>query len=517
MKRFRTATCLLALTITIAITILPVASFAQTEIKLHGNKFQPADDVKLGQQAAAQAEQQMQLVRDPELESYVERVGQHLAAAIPPEFQHPEFHYYFKVVNAKEINAFALPGGPMYVNSGMITAAKSEDEMAGVMAHELSHVALRHGTAQITKAQKYQTLAGIMGMGGQILGGPIGSIAQMGSQGVGVYLLKFSREYETEADLLGARIMSQAGYDPRALANMFKTIESQGGGGGPSFLSDHPSPKDRYEKINQEAQALQINTAATPDKGDFIAAQQRLTGGSRGRGFSGNQVYAGNQGPQPSNPGSSANQAYANPGSQHSNTGSAGNQSYSNPEPQPAITGNTGNTGNPADIPAKLSNRVEPPSANFKSYKQGAFAVSIPDNWQEIDQKSGLWFSPNGAFASSANGQIVFSHGVSFGAVQLQGRNAQQATDEFIKSLTQSSNMKARGGYVPMNLPERSWQLITFDNINEATGRPELVNIVTTPLRTGDLLYMIAVCPTDDYPKYQQTFLNILRSVQVTD
>jgi len=101
--------------------------------------------------------------------------------------------------------------------------------------------------------------------------------------------------------------------------------------------------------------------------------------------------------------------------------------------------------------------------------------------------------------------------------VQLQGRKAQQATDEFIKSMTQGSNMRARGGYVPMNLPERSWQLITFDNVNEATGRPELVNIVTTPLRTGDLLYMIAVCPTDDYPKYQQTFLNILRSVQFSD
>src|SRR5215471_5279066 len=293
MYKFRSATRLLVLTITAAIVIMPIATFAQTPIKLHGNKFQPGDDVKLGQQAAAQAEQQMQLVRDPELVAYLDRVGQHLAAAIPQEFQHPEFQYSFKVVNAKEINAFALPGGPMYVNSGMITAAKSEDEMAGVMAHELSHVALRHGTAQVTKAQKFNMLSQVMGVGGQVLGGPIGSIAQMGSQGVGVYLLKFSREYETEADLLGARIMSNAGYDPLALANMFKTLEAQGGGGGPSFLSDHPSTKDRYLRIEQEAKSLQVNTAATPDKGDFIAAQQRLTGGgSRGRGFSGNQAYS---------------------------------------------------------------------------------------------------------------------------------------------------------------------------------------------------------------------------------
>src|SRR5215831_7582777 len=335
MYKFRSATRLLVLTITAAIVIMPIATFAQTPIKLHGNKFQPADDVKLGQQAAAQAEQQMQLVRDPELVAYLERVGHGLAAAIPQEFQHPEFQYSFKVVNAKEINAFALPGGPMYVNSGMITAAKTEDEMAGVMAHELSHVALRHGTAQVTKAQKYQTLSGIMGIGGQVLGGPIGSIAQMGAQGVGVYLLKFSREYETEADLLGARIMSQAGYDPRELANMFKTIESQGGGGGPSFLSDHPSPKDRYARINQEAQYLKINTAATPDKHDFMVAQQRLTGRSSGQTFANNQRYP-NQAP---------------PGS---------------------------NTGNQTNSPSLPNGHVENPSSRYQTINTGLFSVGIP-------------------------------------------------------------------------------------------------------------------------------------------
>src|ERR1043166_2145020 len=134
--KIRSATKLLAATITVALAIatMPMASPAQTPIKLHSNKFAPADDIKLGREAAREAEKQLQLVRDPELGGDLERVGQRLAAAIPPEFQHPEFQYSFKVVNAKEINAFALPGGPMYVNTGMITAARSEDEMAGVMA-----------------------------------------------------------------------------------------------------------------------------------------------------------------------------------------------------------------------------------------------------------------------------------------------------------------------------------------------------------------------------------------------
>src|SRR5438552_1047969 len=218
-KRFA---CLLAA----AIVAMPLAALAQTKIVYHSNKFKPADDVKLGRQAGAEAEQQFPLLRDSEVTAYVERVGQRLVASIPAEFQHSEFRYYFKVINASDINAFALPGGPMYVNRGMIEAARTEGEMAGVMAHELSHVALRHGTAQATKAQKYAVGAGIAGILGTILGGPAGSILGQGGQlAVGAYFLKFSREYETEADVLGAQTMARAGYDPKDLANMFRTIE----------------------------------------------------------------------------------------------------------------------------------------------------------------------------------------------------------------------------------------------------------------------------------------------------
>src|SRR6266478_6412729 len=259
----------------VAIVLMPLAVLAQTQIVLHANKYKPSDDVKLGRQAAAEAERQFPLLRDAEVSAYVEKIGQRLVAAIPPEFQHPEFRFYFKVVDARDINAFALPGGPMYVNRGMIEAARTEGEMAGVMAHELSHVALRHGTAQATKAQKYAVGAGIAGILGTILAGPAaGQLAQLP---IGAYFLKYSREYETEADLLGARIMANAGYDPRDLANMFRTLEQQGGGGG-GFLSDHPSPKDRYARINQEAQYLRVNTAMRTDDRQFRGIQERLNG-----------------------------------------------------------------------------------------------------------------------------------------------------------------------------------------------------------------------------------------------
>src|SRR5678815_3457045 len=259
----------------VAITVMPFTALAQaTQIKYHSNKFSPQDDVKLGRQAAQEAESQFPLLRDSEVQSYVESVGRRLVTSIPQEFQHPEFQYYFKVVNARDINAFALPGGPMYVNRGMIEAARSEGEMAGVMAHEISHVALRHGTAQASKGQKYSILGGIAGIAGTILGGP--GVGQLAQAPFGLYLLKFSREYETEADILGAQIMAQAGYDPHDLASMFRTIEQQGGGGG-GFLSDHPSPNDRYARINREAAMLRINNGGNYSR-DFAGIQERLRG-----------------------------------------------------------------------------------------------------------------------------------------------------------------------------------------------------------------------------------------------
>jgi hypothetical protein len=451
----------LALNVIAVIAITPLLSFGQTPIKLHSNKFKPEDDVKLGREAAGEAEKQLQVVNDQQMSAYISGVGERLAAAIPPEFQHPEFQYYFKLVNAKEINAFALPGGPMYVNTGMITAAKTEGEMAGVMAHEISHVALRHGTAQATKAQKYSMLSNILGVGGAVMGGAAGTAAQMANQGVGVYLLKYSREYETEADLLGARIMAAAGYDPRDLANMFQTIEKQGGGSG-GWFSSHPSAKDRYARINQEAQALQINTAATPNSQDFIAAQQRLTGAGSGQSLVKNS------------------------------------------------------SGNSTSLASSPTGRVDAPSSHYQPYTKGVFSVSLPDNWKEIEGQDSLWFAPNGGYGS-ANNQTVFTHAVNFGAVKTNSRDMQRATDEFVQQLTQGGNMRARGGYQQLEVAGRPGQLISFDNTNEATGKPELVHIITTQLRNGELFYMIAVSPADEFKNYQSTFATILKSIKLSD
>ena len=216
------------------------------------------------------------MLNDRAAENLVERIGARLVAAVPSRFRQPAFHYTFDVVNQREINAFALPGGPMFLNRGMLQAARTDDEVAGVMAHELSHVILRHGTLQAAKAQKFQLGAVAGQVLGSIVGGRTGQVIAQGSQvGLGTYFLKYGREYEREADLLGAQIMARAGYDPRQMANMFRTIQRQGGNNGPEWLSDHPDPGNRYTAINREAASLRVNGSA--DTGPaFDAVHTRL-------------------------------------------------------------------------------------------------------------------------------------------------------------------------------------------------------------------------------------------------
>lgn len=456
-----------------AVFAMPLAVFSQTQIKYHSNKYKLTDDVKVGRQAATEVEQQLPILRDAAATSYVSRVGQRLVNSIPSEFQHPEFQYYFKVVNARDINAFALPGGPMYVNRGMIEAAHNEGEMAGVMAHELSHVALRHGTAQASKAQKYGLLAGILGIGGQILGGPAGAAAQIAGQGVGVYFLKFSREYETEADILGARIMANAGYDPHDLANMFKTIEQQSGGGGGGFLSDHPSPANRYARINQEAQYLRVVNPIR-DTRDFDRIQAGLQG--MGRAPSMEEI--------------------ARSGQRNPSGGTTGN--YPNNPPR---------------------GRVDYPSTRYQNYSTlgGIVRVSVPSNWRELGDNNSVWFAPEGAYGQYQN-SVVYTHGVNLGMAQTQSRNLQQATQEFLNGLTQgNANLRQRSGLQRTTIAARTGLTATLTNINEATGQAEVVTVITTQLRNGQLFHMIAAVPENESGSYQTAFRNILGSLQIDD
>jgi len=211
------------------------------------NLFSKQQDVQLGQEAAAQVREEYEVVPNPNLQAYVDRVGNRLAAT--PAARESGFPFSFTFLNNPQVNAFALPGGPMFVFTGLVKEVDTEAQLAGVMAHEMSHVILRHGTNQVSKAQLLQLpaiFAGQAAGGGSLLG----QLAQVGiGLGYNSILLKFSRSDESDADALGARIMAHAGYNPLAMAQLFEKLEESGGPRAPEFLSDHPSTGHRLRDV----------------------------------------------------------------------------------------------------------------------------------------------------------------------------------------------------------------------------------------------------------------------------
>jgi beta-barrel assembly-enhancing protease len=217
------------------------------------NLFSKQQDVQLGQEAAAQVRKQMTVIKDPVLTNYVNAVGKRLANT--PEAQQSGFPFTFEVVADPSINAFALPGGPMFINTGLLKAVDNEAQLAGVMGHEMSHVILRHGTNQASKKNLIE-LPAVLGAG--LAGGSMaGKLAQLGiGLGANSVLLKFSRSAESQADLTGSHIMSEAGYNPMEMARFFEKLSAQGGARAPQFMSDHPNPGNRERAIEEEAASL---------------------------------------------------------------------------------------------------------------------------------------------------------------------------------------------------------------------------------------------------------------------
>ena len=228
------------------------------------NLYSKQQDIDLGKQAAAMVKQQFQQVQSAELETYVSKIGERLART--PTASSSGFPFSFTLLNYKEVNAFAVPGGPTFIFTGLIKASDSEAEVAGVLAHEISHVVLRHGTHAASKANLIERPARIIGVANSLtlLGRLINIGLGVGLNGV---FLKNSRTAEAEADALGAHIMSEAGYDPVALARFFEKLEAQGGPGAPEFLSDHPSPGNRVEAVQAEARTFPSQRYTSDNRG----------------------------------------------------------------------------------------------------------------------------------------------------------------------------------------------------------------------------------------------------------
>jgi Zn-dependent protease with chaperone function len=415
---------------------------------------------------------QFPVIDNDRITTYLTAIGDRLVEHAPAELKHPLYQYSFTPVNVKDINAFALPGGPMFVHRGMFDAAAAEGEVVGVMAHELSHVLLRHGTANMSKAQNpWLQIGQLAGMvGGSVVGGSLGSMISQGSQmGLGAVLLRYSRDFEKQADLLGAQIMARAGYDPRALARMFETIaKTSGGSGQPQWLSSHPDPGNRTQYITQEATRLQI--AAAADDSGFAPVKTAFAGLPPAKSMA--DLERGSKG------GNSA-----------------------------ALAASTGTPGQP--VPA--------PSAEFRNVSAGnVFKAAVPSNWTAMSSSNAVRFVPENGYGE-INGQPVFSHGVELGITKAISTNLQVATNAWLGEVAKGNpQLRLAGSQQAIQMSQRTALHTPLSNASPLGGE-ERIGVYTTFLSNGALFYYLTIVPANDAAAFQEAFRRVGESIQLAE
>ncbi len=455
------------------------------------NLFSAQQDVEIGRQSAVEAEKQLPLLNNPAVDNYLGRIVQRLAVVAPGA----KFPYTVKAVNAADINAFALPGGPMYIYRGLIAATRNEAELAGVIAHEMAHVALRHGTSQASNA--YLAKGGL-----SILGGLLGksqssnALAAIGGVGLNTVFLKFSRKDELEADAAGAEMMARAGYDPIAMATMFETLRAQQGR-DPSkleqFFSDHPATADREARIRQLA--VSLPKARSAPVGNLAAIQASL------------------------------------------------GQSNA-----PTSTPLLGRLDAPDDTPVTNTDPVialnlPAPSTKLRRYTSpaAAFSISYPVNW-EVAPSAGLAIAmaPPGGVVESSDGLehmlygVIVNHyapfagqasappGQSYVPIETTRRRTgtlEEATDDLINTILRTNDhLDAEPGSARAETiaGARGYSAV-LKGISPLTGQPEIVTVFTRGLPDGHVVYALAIAPAKDETVMNQTIVRMMRTLTVND
>lgn len=453
----------------VALTVLaPVMVFAveRLSFKPGFNLFSLKQDVELGRQNAAEVDKQLPLVNDPKVAGYVNNLGRTLVRNEPVESDYP---WTFKVVNSRDINAFALPGGFIYVNRGAIEAAEDEAQLAGVVAHETGHVVLRHGTHQASQMMLAQMplslLGGMLGQSSSIMS----QVAQLGiGLGVNSIFLHNSRGAETQADEVGTYVLYHAGYDPHAMAEFFQIIGQKYPQRTIQFFSDHPVPENRIKNVNEEIPRLgpPLPGGGKTNSPEFDAVKKYLLGM-----------------PAPSKEKGAQQQAKAPPG------------------------------GN-------ASGGEVMPSGNFRRYDHSAFTVTYPDNWEVFgDADSVVTIAPRAGISENAvaYGAIVNLYQPERGS----GATLDAATRQLVDSLRQADpDLRVVGNDEDIRVNGvrgKSVELIGPSPLRDANGRPlgERDWLVTLRRSDGSLLYVIFISPERDFKQFLPTFNQMLRNFRV--
>lgn len=439
-----------------AVLVAPAARADRTKLRPGWNLFSPQQDVELGGKVSKDAERQLALCNDPRLDDYLNRLGRRLAEKAPTNGV--EYPFQFKCVNDRAINAFALPGGYIYINRGSIEAADDEAQLAGVIAHEISHVALRHGTNQASKGAGGQLVLGALGamIGSNMVGA---LISQAGVFTVNSVLLKYSRTDETQADVMGTQILYDSGYDSRALAQFFEKLAAESKGKSPvEFFLNHPNPDHRIERVDEEIDKL----GGPPknyksDSPEFHEAKRRAL-------------------------------ALPAPPKKADGVASAG------------------------------SGRPGAASDRMAEYDGTGFTMKYPDNWQRNGEGNAVSFAPDGGIVADSKGQGALAYGIIINLAEAhgdpQGANAlEESTDQLIQDLQRANpGMKLARAHERVRLNGEHALSTYLSNDSPAGGRE--TDWLITVLRPDGVLYFVCVAPEAEYDQYGRVFERMLDSVR---
>jgi beta-barrel assembly-enhancing protease len=446
---------------------------------------------QLGLQAMGEVYKQMPVLPDSSPETqYIQHLGKKLAAVIPADRTWP---YQFHVIPAADINAFALPGGPIFVNIGTITAAENEAQLAGVLAHEMSHVYMQHSAKQAPKATVAQIIAGLAGA--VLPQSGLGALARMGVQiGAGGVLMKYSRSDEAQADATGAIIMYKAGYNPQAMADFFETLQKKYGAGGPQLLSDHPNPGNRTAAVQKEIQNWPKKNYMT-NSADFPGVKQEA---SKMKAYSAQEIANGakagtweQQNRQnhvvPANlPSSSSSNQGSGAGSGESTSAAAENVSFKEIKPSDRMTRHEG---------------------------QG-FTIYYPDNWKVAGDANMTIIGP-----PSAQAQNGIAYGVIIGN-QPGGGSLDDATQKLAQGMAQDNpGMKISSEMKNVDITGTQGRTLELSGKSPLTQNgqplPEHDWLVTLPRPQGGLVYVVFVSPERDFNQLHPTYQKMLDSLQL--
>ncbi len=447
--------------------VLSPAGFAErTKLKPGWNVFSPQQDVEIGKEVSKQAEQQLVMLNDKKVDSYLDRLGKKLASKAPGE----KYPYQFKGVNDLSINAFALPGGFLYVNRGTIEAADNEAQLAGVMGHEIGHAALRHGTNQMTKATAMQLPLAVLGgvVGSNSI---IGLLTQVGANfGAQSILLKYSRDAERQADLVGTQILYDNNYDPEQMAQFFMKLEeeSKKSGGRPiQFFSSHPNPENRVTAVNTEVAKM---------------------GGHAG--------------------------AYQNDSVEFREI-----KSYVHTLPPPPKTPQQQQGGTPTTSGTQAQ-KPAAPSGRMQDFSNSNLSLRYPDNWKSYAQGDAFTLAPDGGFVSDAKGNTSLAYGTMMAVFEPQANSSGQvdlesATTQLISNLRNANpDIRIAKNASRVKLSGQPALATTLTNASPLGGNE--TDYLITVLRPEGLIYFVFVAPEKEFVGYQRTFQDMANSIRFT-